>query len=185
MPEKGTRGPIPTGRPGSWILDLFVAAPPCPRLLAGWTSKCSSVACEREKNSFSCKSNFFFLLFFLLQVQFVTQFPPFQEELWEGKGSWSCWSWSWSCYVSPFTVTLLSASVEKTHAGRSAGFSDSLGYTRCCVHSFLPACLLLLLLLSHKVVQPPWKHALDTRGSLTPVICIFIFFTMCTKYFAQ
>lgn len=43
-----------------------------------------------------------------------------------------------SCSVSPRTVTLLSPSVEETHTGRSAGFSDSLGYTRCCVHSFLP-----------------------------------------------
>lgn len=53
---------------------------------------------------------------------------PSQEELWKvGE----------LLRVSPFTVTLLlSASVEREQrAGRSAGFSDSLGYTRCCVHS--------------------------------------------------
>lgn len=134
---------------GYWIYSWQLLRLAANGLTSALSAQCRCMHVREKKPRDDKKWDFFSFVWIFFSGKLISKhksahsLPP-QKELWKVG----------SCYVSPFTVTLLSAPVEKTHTGRSAGFSDSLGCTRFCVHSslFLKSCSL-------------WRHALDTGGS--------------------
>lgn len=110
---------------GSWILDLFVAAPClrcCTRVNVSSSQVLSVAACVQEGENkpyfFSCK----------YMSSFFTSYTvtPYNKGAVESREL---------LRLSPHSHASFCG---ETHTGRSARFSDSLGSTRRCVHSFRP-----------------------------------------------